>query len=154
MKRLEDANISWESSKYQRFLGPDELKEFSIKIDEEKFNKEVFKCKFKRSLDLTKYTELDLNHSLRSTTNLRDALLKKIEVEKKTFLNDLKRNNYFIKNLFNIGSESMQKEFYLQLDNKFREKYKEELEQFERSIKKIEDKIHLKIKEIISIELC
>ncbi len=154
MKRLEDADISWKSSKYERFLGPEELKEFSIKINEKEFNEKIFGNKLDYNLrDLTSCEELDLNTSLNSIIRLSDALNKRIQEEKTNFIERLKSSNYFIKMLFSIGTEGNIHIFKLKIDNKFNEKYKEELEFFRDSIRKIEDKIQIKMNHVISIEL-
>jgi hypothetical protein len=154
MKKLEDAKIEWKYSKYERFLGPEELKEFSIKIDEKRFNEEVFKNNLNYNLhDFTEYNELDLNTSLNSMIRLRDALNKRIEKEKLDLIEKLKVTNYFVKKLFSIGTKGNIHIFKLNINNKFNEKYKKELDFFTEGIRKIEDKIQMKMNEIISIEL-
>lgn len=78
MKRLEDEKIEWEVSKYKRFLGPDELKEFSINLIEKEFNEKVFKNKL--NCDLHDLSECDsFNSGLETYQRLKEGMLKSLK---------------------------------------------------------------------------
>lgn len=87
MKKLEDEDLSWKISKYERFLGPDELKEFSIKVNEKEFNEKIFKNKIDRNFH--DFSECDsFNSGLKTFIRLKEGMLKKIKDKFNKKMND------------------------------------------------------------------
>ncbi len=108
MKKLEDAKIKLECSRYKRFLGPDELKDFSIKIDEKRFNEEVFENNSNyKIIDLTEYNELSLESSLSALERIKKYLLLHIETEKKKALEQIEIK--YMQQIFDLDQSIIQK---------------------------------------------
>ncbi len=108
MKKLEDAKIKLECSRYKRFLGQDELKDFSIKIDEKRFNEEVFENNSNyKIIDLTEYNELSLESSLSALERIKKYLLLHIETEKKKALEQIEIK--YMQQIFDLDQSIIQK---------------------------------------------
>jgi|GEM_PF-3215045 len=149
MRKLEDAIITYTYSRYHRWLGPDELQDFSIKIGKKQFEEEIFKSGDKM-IDLTEYAELDLNHQLQSMINLRQGFLDKIEKDINEKIKNLRQENYFIQKIFSrVGSEKVREAFLVQVRSNIELNYLQHLTIFNNEIERLEKKIQDKLNTLI-----
>jgi hypothetical protein len=159
MKRLEDFNFYKIYSNDKRFLGPDHLKDFAIKIGKKQFEEEIFIGTLPytgldpKFLDLTEYTELDLNSQLKSMINLRNGFFKQIENEIYLKIEELKKEHYFFFKIFScVESKHIQQLLKYKLRKSIEHKNGDHIKFFDGAIDRINEKIIKKMEVMLANE--